>query len=546
MAIQDNFTINYTTKTIKHTSGTTVYSVNALYSWVQDTFDELAQMDDPIPMTAQTPTEYTLVNGWFMDNASFQYLDGGAIQTDGWANEIHTVSFGATYTNCVSGDIGKTVQDDAVDFGTLVSYDNTLKKWWVRTGSATTASSGSVMTITGGTGAGTSNAISVSGENLWANPYSLGGIEAGTQLYLEQNSSVLSSWWSTGHIDILLLVKEMGAEIDNAEVTVFAREISDIYDHFDIDLSSGGRQAVPLATSDDTNNQTALATIEDLQDGTSATIAITFGSYNVDVDNDGATEPYEVRIDCDGQRLSDVYEVCKFWTRRGSLKTLDGIDGEQYVSADASYTPEKRSPLGTYAGGKFFGARGAYLINLHADDAQAYQLIDSNGSTRVPPNYQSFQVNSVVAGDRVSIFMLDATSEIEKGQYAMTTQASGSGTITVGGTIPSDTPSTGTIIVVDTSANSEQVYAYTNWSGSVFTLSGTTSVAYTTSDTAYVPYVYEQATSTSVSESVIYVSDRDVITRVRKKGILPFEVAGTFTSTGLNVTAIRTVDSIVT
>ncbi len=59
MAIGDDWTINYGTKEISHTSGSTVYTVNEMYSWLQDTFDELAQLDDDVPMSAQTPTQYT-------------------------------------------------------------------------------------------------------------------------------------------------------------------------------------------------------------------------------------------------------------------------------------------------------------------------------------------------------------------------------------------------------------------------------------------------------------------------------------------------------
>jgi hypothetical protein len=80
MAIADDWTINYATEEISHTSGTTVYSVNAMYSYLQDTFDELAQLDDDIPMSAQTPVEYTLINGWsFSADSDYEYLSGGAI-----------------------------------------------------------------------------------------------------------------------------------------------------------------------------------------------------------------------------------------------------------------------------------------------------------------------------------------------------------------------------------------------------------------------------------------------------------------------------------
>ena len=43
MAIQDDFTLDYSAKTISHTSGSTRYTVNALYSWL---------MDDQVPMSA--------------------------------------------------------------------------------------------------------------------------------------------------------------------------------------------------------------------------------------------------------------------------------------------------------------------------------------------------------------------------------------------------------------------------------------------------------------------------------------------------------------
>ncbi len=45
MAIQDDFTITYGEKRIEHTSGATVYTVNAFYSWLMDDFDEQGQME---------------------------------------------------------------------------------------------------------------------------------------------------------------------------------------------------------------------------------------------------------------------------------------------------------------------------------------------------------------------------------------------------------------------------------------------------------------------------------------------------------------------
>ena len=68
MAISDDWTVDLTTpnrRRIYHSSGTTVYSMNEFYRWLMNVFDESTTIDDTIPMTAQTPTAYTLTNGWF-------------------------------------------------------------------------------------------------------------------------------------------------------------------------------------------------------------------------------------------------------------------------------------------------------------------------------------------------------------------------------------------------------------------------------------------------------------------------------------------------
>ena len=52
---------NYTTKTISVDSST---SVRAVYSDSMNVFAQAAQMDDLIPLRADTPTLFTLINGW--------------------------------------------------------------------------------------------------------------------------------------------------------------------------------------------------------------------------------------------------------------------------------------------------------------------------------------------------------------------------------------------------------------------------------------------------------------------------------------------------
>src|SRR3989338_10190082 len=95
---------------------TTIDSVNALYSALQNHFDELGQMDDGIPMSAQTPTEYTIgiiesgdKDPWFVDRTSVEYLTAGALKTASWARaegtNVGILKLSVTSNTIVAGDI---------------------------------------------------------------------------------------------------------------------------------------------------------------------------------------------------------------------------------------------------------------------------------------------------------------------------------------------------------------------------------------------------------------------------------------------------------
>ena len=256
---------------------TVIDTVNTLYSALQDLFDELGQMDDGIPMSAQTPTEYTVgiidagdKDPWFIDRQSAEYLRGGAIKTADWLrvvdSKVGIVKVACTNTNIVAGDIGFDIVHDAADVGTLLDVKGTGANsvLWIRPDSFVAANnfdsvSGS---LTCNTHVAAQTAAASSGESLWANIYSLGTIETYTQLYVYQGGSYLNaykgtaSWWNDGHIDILVNVKEVGNEVDEAVVKVAGRQFSKTYDYYEVDLSAGGRNPIPLATGADLNNTT--------------------------------------------------------------------------------------------------------------------------------------------------------------------------------------------------------------------------------------------------------------------------------------------------
>ena len=786
----------------------TKYTTRALYSFIQDTFDELVQLDDTVPMSAQTPTEFTLINGWFIDDESVKFLYGGALQTSGYDAVIQMIAFQAGgYTSAINSDIGKMVNDDAANTGNLLHFNNTTRKWWVRWGTAI-ANPSAITLDDSGTGAGTTNAApDFSGEDLYANVYTLGSIAVNPnpQTYIFQNSSSITPWWNRGDqnaaIDILVKVKELGSEIDGANITVYVRHYGDLYDHFAIDLTNGGRNAVPLSSATDLNNNatgegyllydgqtgnfttgliltnaagtataeiiadtdsgangyltlgnikgtfadgvaitdtsigaatvngsvgdtvlnfdtetaafaaldqivtggTSLAQrqIKGIQDDAGATgrlvlkvsdvtdadhfktfsdneiitgatngsasanVASTTGAsgyadikiwfVNVEVDfasetgsvpagsavtgfSSGATGVflgekdantltignwnstnftageqlrldasnyytlhgtlnqtsaytmqkkftqgqnfnYSIIVECASRTLAQVYEWLKYVTRDGAnssqvnrqimypviSSTVVQQDGEEYIAArvlpDAAFTPVKASPFGTFAGGKLFGAQGVWVQNMASTDVQSFQLIDSDGDTQTPPNFQSLTVTGVISGDKVAVFRTTTGTTINKAVFTLAAgNNAGNNTIVVVEVIPSDTPSSDGVIrlvdLSDQSINRETKYTYTGWDGDTKTFSGVSPVLdrnYTlTDDTAYVPYIDTTASGTSVTVSVIYPSaDRTVLARVRRyngagDSILPFETTGTYSSTGYSTAAIRTADSIVT
>ncbi len=110
------------------------------------------------------------------------------------------------YTNCVAGDIGKQVKDDGAEVGALLSYSNTDRRWTFV--SENTVLSGSAMTITSGTGAGTASSDSEEQEhNAPYYPVAFGGTqtirEIITLILAEAGMSLNDTFGDDGIIDTL-------------------------------------------------------------------------------------------------------------------------------------------------------------------------------------------------------------------------------------------------------------------------------------------------------------------------------------------------------
>ena len=275
--LSGDFTVYYTTdsarKQLRWTGTTGTYSINQLYSALQDLFDEEPQLNDGASMSAQTPTEYTIgaidpsdVTAWFIDDESTKHLTGGAIETKGWTRVVGT-NAGIVRVECQSnasiviGDIGLAIDNGGPgSTGVLLDVvgsgaDTVL---WIRPTDETSThnwtATGATITVNGHTAVSEASSPTSSGENLWSNIFSVGTIAPNSRLYVTREDIPLTNWWPEGHFDILVLVQEADVVKDSGDLSVFIRQFTKLFDQFFTNVADGGRTVIPLATSTDINN----------------------------------------------------------------------------------------------------------------------------------------------------------------------------------------------------------------------------------------------------------------------------------------------------
>lgn len=264
-------------------------------------------------------------------------------------------------------------------------------------------------------------------------------------------------------------------------------------------------------------------------------MTVTFGTVSRDIGDGNGPQSYDVEVDATGYTCAQAYKLLKYHTRRqetGAVGAGNSTAGRFYQAISPGYAAVKAAPFGSFAGGKFFGARGVWLKGV--TDPMNMQLIDAAGTVRTPPVSITVAVSGVVSGDRVLVAR-SSGGVVNKSQFTISSTTVNSITATVA--IPTDVPSTGVIRIGDTQ------YTYTGKSGAQFT--GVSPSPSGQTGGFYVPLIDTVAVGTTVTApDITYLSDFDVIARVRKKGILPFENTGTVGSGGLTISAIRTTDSI--
>ena len=276
-------------------ASTTIYTTLQLYSAIADAADEFQAMGFRNPMLPVTPNAFTMENKYFIPRSSTEWLKEGTISAD-WGytalpdtsgNGVVCVEWSGG-TGPASTDVGRLItQGDSGDTGTLLDYetlpDGTTTVVWIRPDDST-PTTGDVfdgtgtLIVSGGTMSATSSSNALIGSTRYTAFQAIGSVPQGSEVYVYQNRNKMTDWegnfqwWATdpnvslGIISVLVRTHLNAAGltatdgIADADLEVFARRYTSLYDNFRLNVAGGGFSALPLASSPDINNTTGYQT----------------------------------------------------------------------------------------------------------------------------------------------------------------------------------------------------------------------------------------------------------------------------------------------
>lgn len=534
-------------------AGAGYYTVIEFHRWLQDLADNASSSgDDILDITDDTPSErstdniITLYDPYNIDDKASEHLfDGSIIQKGG--DEIYDgiVNFG------VEGIYIQIMQN-----GALITND-----FWNTTPDG----------------------------------------ESSPGLNRDTEAGISARW--------MLKVRTGGNDIDGRRLLGMAREYGKTYSEFPINGTSRGNNVLALTQADDLNNTTDGSTV----DGWTDVKNETEGYNGQDIDNDGVLDYFYSKWTRGDHTINDLYEKMKYIVRRGTNKTMYGIDagifrgptheipldsskqsttdfdavepvswdggtGQMLAIDDVNAATKMWIQLltGTAPGngvtitGGTSGATavtnanatdrplgmpqstgsaiiGSYGMGVAVGDLTANdKLFDLSNNQKVTPNYVTFIVNGLVENEDRVLVAPESNGDIQIDQLkADGAQASGTTTLKVTVTIPSDTPAAGTVRVYD--GNTFQRLEYDSYSDKTFTLHSATNFDIADQANVFVSYIDDlyDGTKTTDRFTTIYLSDRSLFVRVRDGGSTPiktFETTATLGSSGGSTTAIRTSD----
>lgn len=564
MPIAADFSVSRSTGNIRHVSGTATYSVLEFHRYLQDLADDAAAVgNDELDITDVNPSEratdniITLLNGYNIDDTAAQYLYNGSItQADG-----ATVYSGLVVVGSVEpGTQLQVVQNNAVYtsfWGTGINADptqNIISRMLIKT-------------RTGGN--------DIDGKRLRVVARELSDTYAEFSLTCGEGNNTAA----------LFTVDDLNNQ--TAAGTIAGWTITNTEGYQGLDVDNNGTNEFYYSKWDNgtqSRNDLYEYTKWLTRRGTSSSLYGTGGFLFRGITHEiaygsKAGSPFQQNesLSWGSGATAGTGRVLALSNPSGAgnvwIQLLTGVapaasatitGGTSGGTATVSGTPTQRTVNSTFLGNSTGSAiLGAYGVGIKVSALTASDKLTAlDGVTRSAPNTVTFTVAGLVSGeDRVYVAPWDGVTYDSLSnpvpnvnQFSLNTALTGAAvsSVIVGSSIPSDTPASGTIRVVNNSGYEVRL-PYSSWSGSTFTLSGTYNFAGTNENApanvgngVYITYIDKLAGSSTESFSVIYSADRNLVVRVRDGGASPiktFTAPSVLGSGGGSVTAIRTTDA---
>lgn len=534
------------------------YTVLELHRYLQDLADDAAASgDDFVDITSPTPSArstdniITLLGTYNIDDEMAEHLYDGSIEQDGGA-EIYS---GLVVVGSIASTTTlKIVQNnlfyddqDAPFWGTGLNSDagaNILMRCLVKTRTGGADIDGKKIRVQARTYTDTYAEFSVT--------LGLGNSTAAIFTNDDLNNQIAAATvdgWTVSNTEGYQLIdidnnstdEDYYSEWNRVTTTGGAGNINDVYEY-----------AKALTRANHSGTPTIHGIDPELFRGITHSVTYTSASGNFDEDEElswgtGATAGTGLLLADKDDGTSGTFYI-QLLTGAVPTGTITGGTSTE-TATTGTVTSRTITPcfLGTSTGSNLIAAYGIGVDTGDTSVGDQYFPLNDTGPI-LPPNVQSFTVGGLVSGeDRVLVGPKAGGDDILFSQFTTSgSHTNASTTVTVGASIPSDTPNTGTIRIEDNNGIYQRM-TYTGWTGTTFTgCTGTGSWTADSGNNLFISYIDLTASSTDESYSAVYSSSRNLWVRVRDGGGTPiktFETAATYGSGGGSVTAIRTTDA---
>lgn len=564
MPIASDFSIDATTKVVAYTgaahaaSGAGYYTVLELHRWLQDLADNAGTTgDDYMDISRATPSDkqfdtiITMVNGYTIDAAASEHLYGGSIiQTNG------DVIYDGVQVIAGSGAHIQIVQNGAVvsnDFWNSIPFGTGLKglnpdaangiacRFMVQVRTAAADIDGRRLLLQTREFGFTYTEFKINGTSRGIN---VAALTYTADLNNATASGTVAGWSDVNNINAGYIGIDVNADGSNefyySKWDRASRSINQFYERMKY-LTRRGETTTLYGLPGHlfrgiTHEVTVTAPrTSTISEGVAA--SWTGGTGQVLARDSSAT-------------------ATKLWIQllTGVAPTASQVItvGGGSVTAGAG-TPSLERPLsfpfcGVSTGTAIIGALGFALqtTNLTAND----KLFDLTGTLRTPPNLVTFTVLGLVSGQDYVLVGPGSGGVLLENQFSLNGALTGAAVtaVVVTGSIPADTPTTGTIRIKRANGAYSR-HSYTAWAASTFTITSTdfSSNSAPNANNVYISYVDALASAGTATFQSTYVADRELFVR-RRYGAAgaptkTFETPATLGVSGGNVTVQRLSDA---